>query len=38
MRIFTEIERKKIYELWQTNQPVSCIAELTGASAVRCIG
>ena len=32
MRIFTETERKKIYELWQTNQPVSRITELTEAS------
>ena len=32
MRIYTETERKKIYELWQTNQPVSRITELTEAS------
>lgn len=32
MRIFTEAERKKIYELWQTNQPIGRIIELTGAS------
>ncbi len=32
MRIFTEAERRKIYELWQANQPVSRITELTGAS------
>lgn len=28
MRIFTESERKKIFELWQTNQPVSRITKL----------
>ena len=32
MRIFTETERKKIYELWQAKQPIGCITELTGAS------
>lgn len=32
MRIFIEAERRKIYELWQANQPVNRITELTGAS------
>ena len=32
MRIFTETERKKIYELWQAKQSIGCITELTGAS------
>lgn len=32
MRIFTESERKKIFELWQTKQPINRIIELTGAS------
>ena len=32
MRTFTETERKKIFELWQTKQPINRIIELTGAS------
>lgn len=32
MRIFTEAERKKIYELWQAKQSISRITELIGAS------
>lgn len=32
MRIFTGAERKKIYELWQTKQPINRITRLTGAS------
>lgn len=32
MKVFTETERKKIYELWQAKQPICCITELTGAS------
>ena len=32
MRLFTETEHKKIYELWQAKQSISRITELTGAS------
>lgn len=32
MKIFTESERRKIYELWHVKQPISRITKLTRAS------